>query len=135
MGNRKPGLRAIIIGSFLGILVAASAVQAASYEFANFNLLNADQPFSFTNNTSSATIGVLNAPITFNFTQQTGLSTADNNAFLNIGPLVAQSALISAGANAGWELRRSADQFDRAAYNYLGAQRHRHELPDDDFPG
>lgn len=68
----------------------------AAYEFANFNLLNANQPFTFTNNTTSGTISVVNAPVTFNFTQQTGLSTADNAAFLNIAPLGPASALVPA---------------------------------------
>src|SRR4051812_7698390 len=88
-GRRGFGTRFIAAAiAIVGTVFIATTSQAAPYEFANFNLLNANQPFSFTNFGGGAgDISVINAAVTFNFTQQTGLSTADHNAFLNIAPV------------------------------------------------
>ena len=77
-----------LAGIVFSLFVAASAAQAAPYEFANFNLTNANQPFAFTNFGGGAgDVRVLDAVVTFNFTQQTGLSTVDHSAFLNLAPV------------------------------------------------
>jgi len=67
----------------LAAVASAATVQAAPYQFANFNNTISDQPFTWTNNGSSGTIS-LNHAITFNFTTATGLSTADHQATITI---------------------------------------------------
>lgn len=71
--------------ALLASITFASAAQATPFEFANFRLLNADQPFSFTNNGgTSASIIAVDVPVIFDFTSQSGLSTADHPALLSI---------------------------------------------------
>jgi hypothetical protein len=79
-------LHRLLICAGAALLLALPGLsQAAPFEFANFNLLNANQPFSFTNNGgTSGTISAVSAPMTFNFTTQSGLSTADHQATLTI---------------------------------------------------
>jgi hypothetical protein len=65
-------------------LAAAPAAHAAPYQFATFNIPNANQPFSFTNNGGTSGTIKATAQVTFNFTVQTGLGTADHSATLTI---------------------------------------------------
>jgi hypothetical protein len=68
-------------------MLAGSAAQATQMEFANFHLLNANQPLSFTNNGGiSGTLHALSVPVIFNFTVQSGLPTVDHTASLTINP-------------------------------------------------
>ena len=72
----------------LAVIVCSSTAEAVPIEFANFNLLNANQPLTFTNNDgASGTIAALGVPITFNFTSQSGLSTSDHAATLTLNAL------------------------------------------------
>lgn len=67
------------------VVLASSPAWAVPIEFANVNLLNANQPISFTNNGGvSGTIKGVNIPVTFTFTSQSGLSTADHLATLSL---------------------------------------------------
>jgi hypothetical protein len=60
-------------------------LKADPFEFADVNLVDANTPFSFTNNGgTSGTISMLSAPVTFNFTTQSGLSTTDHQATMTI---------------------------------------------------
>ena len=68
----------------LALGVACPMLHAAPVEFANFSLVNASQPFSFTNNGTSGTIGAINVPVRFDFTTQSGLPTGDHQATLTI---------------------------------------------------
>jgi PEP-CTERM motif len=74
----------------LSLVIALGAaplavIQAAPFEFADVNLLNANLPFTFTNNGgTSGTVSILSAPVTFNFTTQSGLSTVDHQATLTL---------------------------------------------------
>jgi PEP-CTERM motif-containing protein len=62
-----------------------AALQAAPFEFADVNLLNANLPFTFSNNGgTSGSISILSAPVTFNFTTQSGLSTVDHQATMTL---------------------------------------------------
>jgi hypothetical protein len=62
-------------------LMAASAAQATPIEFADFQLLNADQPVSFT---ETSGLFAASVPVIFNFTSQSGLSTVDHAGLLTI---------------------------------------------------
>jgi len=74
----------------LSLVIALGAaplavIQAAPFEFADVNLLNANSPFIFTNNGgTSGSISILSAPVTFNFTSQSGLSTVDHQATMTL---------------------------------------------------
>jgi len=82
-------------------LFPLAGVQASPYQFAQFNIVNANEPFTFTNNGgTSATIGALNVPVTFNFTAATGLSTANRAAFLSVSP-VGGSSTVQPAVTAG----------------------------------
>jgi hypothetical protein len=62
-----------------------ATLHAAPFEFADVNLVNANLPFTFTNNGgTSGTISMMSAPVTFNFTTQSGLSTVDHQATLTL---------------------------------------------------
>src|SRR5689334_12342584 len=75
------------------LVFTAALADAAPYEFAQFNITNANQPFSFTNNGgTSATLSMVNVATTFNFTTQTGLSTADHAAFINLASVAGPSS-------------------------------------------
>jgi hypothetical protein len=64
-----------------------TVAQAALFQFADFHLINANQPLSLTNNAgTSATLQALSVPVVFNFTTQSGLSTVDRNAILTVNP-------------------------------------------------
>ena len=67
-------------------LVLAGAAQGAAYNFAVFTDLSGTRPFSFTNNSTNATISTSpsSIPVTFDFTTPTGLSTAPRAATLTI---------------------------------------------------
>jgi hypothetical protein len=63
--------------------------RGAAYNFADFTDLSGTRPFSFTNNSTSATIATSvgtssSIPVTFDFTTPTGLSTAPRAAMLTI---------------------------------------------------
>jgi hypothetical protein len=80
------GARRWLVASLAVVaLLAAAPAHAAPVQFAQFNEVTANQPFSFTNNGgTSGTIAYNSAtPITFNFTAASGLSTADRNATLS----------------------------------------------------
>jgi hypothetical protein len=77
-------------------LMVGSVAHAALFQFADFHLINANQPLSFTNNspTASATLQALGVgvpppgvPVVFNFTSQSGISTVDRAATLMINPI------------------------------------------------
>jgi hypothetical protein len=73
--------------ALLTSMLAVSVVQATPIELANFHLLNANQPLSFTNNGgTSGTLHALSVPVVFNFTVQSGLPTVDRAATLTIDP-------------------------------------------------
>ncbi len=73
--------------ALLTSMLAGSAAQATQFEFANFHLLNANLPISFTNNGGvSAALQALSVPVIFNFTVQSGLPTVDHAASLTINP-------------------------------------------------
>ncbi len=94
--------------SFMGIsrcvaaLVCAAACSSAAWavpvEFANFHLLNANQPFNYVNlGGVSGQIGAVNVPVMFDFTAQSGLPTADHAATLNIVPTLLPIPASAAG--------------------------------------
>ena len=73
--------------SALGLLAfisSSATLQAAPVEFATFNLVTANQPFSFTNNVLIGAFAATNVAVLFDFTAQSGLSTTDHAATLNI---------------------------------------------------
>ncbi len=70
--------------AILTTMTFASAARATPIEFANFRLSNADQPLSFSNNTTFASIIAANVPVVFDFTSQSGLSTVDHAGILSI---------------------------------------------------
>jgi hypothetical protein len=78
------------------VLLGRGRVEAAPFQFAQFHSPSLTQAFSFTNNTTSASIDALNVPVIFNFTAGTGLSTADHPAFLNISPVGTSSTTLPA---------------------------------------
>jgi hypothetical protein len=95
-------IRQVLLGvtAAVALFVTAAVSDAAPYEFGQFNIVNANQPFSFTNSGGiSAAVNMVNVPTTFNFTVQTGLSTADHAAFLNLAPVGGPS--ITPAATAG----------------------------------
>jgi hypothetical protein len=74
---------AVLVASLIG-----SVAQATPIQFADFHLINANQPLSFANNGgTSGTLGALSVPVVFNFTTQSGLPTTDRNATLTINPV------------------------------------------------
>lgn len=76
------------VAVLLAVVISSSTAQAVPIQFANFNLVNASQPLTFTNNGgTSGTIAALSVPVTFNFTTQSGLSTADHAASLTLNLL------------------------------------------------
>jgi len=92
---------AAIVGPIvtLACLLTGSAAQGAPIEFANFHLLNSNQPLSFTNNGGvSATLQALSVPIVFNYTVQSGLPTTDHPAILTINPPAIVTPAIAAGS-------------------------------------
>ena len=73
----------LLVASLFG-----STAQAVPIEFANVNLVDANQPLRFTNNGGiSGTLSALNVSVTFNFTSQSGLSTADHAGTLTLNAL------------------------------------------------
>jgi len=81
---RTPGLKSLFFAVLVSV-AAPVALQAAPFEFADVNLVNANLPFSFTNNGgTSGTLSMVSAPVTFNFTTQSGLSTADHQATMTL---------------------------------------------------
>ena len=67
------------------LTLSSTALQAAPIEFATFNLVTANQPFTFTNNGgTSGTLRASNVPVLFDFTSLSGLPTGDHPATLNI---------------------------------------------------
>ena len=63
-----------------------SAAQATPVEFANFHLLNANQPLCFPIRRNSGSLVAESVPVVFNFTTQSGLPTTDHFATLTINP-------------------------------------------------
>ncbi len=91
------GFRAAV--AIVACFATGAAAQAAMIGFANFHLLNATQPLSFTNNGgTSATLQALNVPIVFNYTSQSGLPTIDRAATLVINPAGTANTTIPATA-------------------------------------
>jgi hypothetical protein len=83
----------------LAALMVAVPVHAGPIQFANFNLLNANEPFSWTNNGNSGTMSVPAVPatqVTFDFTAQSGLPTTDHFGTLTINPGGAVSTITPA---------------------------------------
>ena len=69
------------------LTLIGSAAHATPIQFADFHLVNANQPLSFTNNGgASATLQAISVPVIFNFTTQSGLPTVDHTATLTINP-------------------------------------------------
>lgn len=78
-------LKRIAIPGLVALLGLASSAGAAAFNFATFNEVSGARPFSFTNNTTSASLGYnTTVPVLFDFTNPTGLSTADRPATLTI---------------------------------------------------
>jgi hypothetical protein len=80
------GARRWLVASLLALaaLTMNATAKADPFGFANFDLTNANQPFSFTNNGGTSGTISASAQVNFNFTQQTGLSTANHAATLTI---------------------------------------------------
>jgi hypothetical protein len=77
-----------VLIALIALTFMAGAAAAAPVEIANFHLLNANQPVSFTNiNGTSATFRATSVPVVFNFTTQSGLSQVDRPATLTINPV------------------------------------------------
>jgi hypothetical protein len=75
----------IAISGLAVLLGMTCSAGAAVYNFATFNETSGSRPFSFTNNTTSASLGYnSNVPVEFDFTTPTGLSTADRAGTLTI---------------------------------------------------
>ena len=90
------------IAVLLALTLVGSSAEAVPIEFANFNLLNANQPLTFTNNDgASGTIAALGVPVTFNFTSQSGLSTADRAATLTLNALGTTTTVPAIALGAG----------------------------------
>ena len=72
----------------LALTLPDSRAAAAAIEFAEFNLISASQPLTFTNYGNdldeSGTLQALNVPVIFNFTAQSGLDTSDRAATMTI---------------------------------------------------
>jgi hypothetical protein len=84
--------------AFLASMLVGTAARAAPIQFADFHLVNATQPLSFTNNGGvSATLQAISVPVVFNFTTQSGLPTVDHTATLTISPLPTNLPAIVAG--------------------------------------
>lgn len=97
--SRLIGPAVIGLLSTTACLFATPAAQGAPIEFANFHLLNSNQPVSFTNNGGiSATLQALSVPVVFNYTMQSGLPTADRSAILTINPTPTTIPAIVAGS-------------------------------------
>jgi PEP-CTERM motif-containing protein len=88
--NRQRTLRTLALGAATAtMLFVAVASQAAPIELGSFHLINANQQLTFTNNAgTSGSLSAISVPVIFNFTTQSGLSTADHSATLNINPVV-----------------------------------------------
>ena len=84
--------------AFLVSMLVGTAARAAPIQFADFHLVNATQPLTFTNNGGvSATLQAISVPVVFNFTTQSGLPTTDHAATLTISPLPTTLPAIVAG--------------------------------------
>ena len=70
--KRIPLLRATLA---LAALAVAAPAYAAPYQFATFDITNANQPFQFTNNGGTSASFSASANVNFDFTTQTGLSS------------------------------------------------------------
>ena len=74
----------ITLAALAALTLCSTALQAAPTQFATFNLVTTNQPFTFTNNGgTSGNISAVNVPVLFDFTIGTGLPTGDH-ATLNL---------------------------------------------------